>query len=743
MKNVRSRIEKLGLGKPKINFGSISLSTKQILIYSIVTTLLLSSSGVVLSDSILLCGALIVQWIPGALVWKSLRQDCRVLFTELLGMGMAIGILLALLSSQIFRLTPLGSLSWAIPFLMSTSFALYTWFQTRNKTVVERLELPSKQLIKSLFPSLVFGIIQLSVWWRWHPLEWSGWWKYNVDVPYFESYSNSLALLGTSQNLMGSISETRYHWFVYAWVGSLTDSLQIDSFVVLTRLLPIVAMIMGATIAYSWVFAKTSHYWAAGLASLVIIIGPGLSIGSFVMLRSPSSAISVGLSLAFTFLLFEVIDGSIKHRAGYVILSLLAVGIVGGKATSTVLAVGAVGVLVLLSNTQDHQTRKRIWLAGSVSLISLCLAYQLLISSSESRRLGFGFYLGWPGLFLTLIPMVSGLFILLKGKRQYGFQYVTFCFCILTIGAVLSLITFDSSGNQIYFFLSAATICVVPGVIGLNHLLCPKGLKTEKETTPSIFVNPKFLFVIILSGLTSSFAWSIFENSTSSTGKIARTLVPVISWLACGTYAMLSARLPSSEQSWTRRFLYFLIPALLASSLTSSGLNILFSTIKGPIYADSSGVLSFGESEFGAPGAISYEYVLAGKWVQRHTPKDAVFFSNRQCLNVDTHIERCDGLWTYASALSRRQFIIEGSAYFAMSQSKFDAILRDQKLSIRFPENLNESDWGELWERGARWGWIDRQVSKRTEWGKFAKEVFRNKNVIVIRLEEPESPINK
>lgn len=742
MKFVISRIKKLGLGKPETNFGSVPLPFKQILIYSIATIILLSSSGVTLSESILLGFALIVQWIPGALVWKKLRQDRQVLFIELLGMGLVIGILLALLSSQMFRLTPLGSHSWAIPFLVSTSFALYSWLQTRDETVRESFELPSKQFVMSFFPSLVFGVIQLSVWWRWHPLEWSGWWKYNVDVPYFESYSNSLALLGTSQNLMGSIAETRYHWFTYAWVGSLTNSLHIDSFVVLTRLLPIVAMTMGATIAYSWVLAKTSHYWAAGLASLVTVIGPGLSIGSFVMLRSPSSALSVGISLAFILLLFEIIDGSINHRARYVILSLLAVGIVGGKATSTVLAAGAVGTLLLVSNTQDHQTRQRIWLAGSVSLVSLGLAYQLLISSSESRRLGFGFYLGWPGLLLTLVPMVSGLFILLKGKCEQGFQYVIFCLSILSIGALLSLITFDSSGNQIYFFLSAATVCVVPGIIGLNQLLCPKDLNTEKESTPGIFVNPKFLFVSVLSGLISTFTWSIFENSTSSTGRIARTLVPVITWLACSTYALLSARLSSSEQNWNRRFLYFLIPALLASSLVSSGSNILFSTINGPIYSNNSGVLSFGKSEVGEPGALSYEYVLAGKWVQEHTPKDAVFFSNRQCLNAATHIERCDGLWTYASALSRRQFIIEGSAYFAMSQSESGAILRDQELSIRFADSLSESDWGELWERGARWGWIDRQMTKRTDWGKLAKEVFRNKDVIVIRLQDPKLSIN-
>lgn len=740
---MRSKIERLRNGKPKINLDVIFLRVKQVFIYLIITTLLLLSSGVALDDAILLGFALIVQWIPGALVWSALKQDRQVSFTELLGMGLAIGTLLALLSSQIFRATPLGVYSWVVPFLISTFYTLYSWIQNRNETPLEKFKLPKKRLTKSFAPAMFFGIVQLSVWWRWHPLEWTGWWKYNVDVPYFESYSNSLALLGTTQNLMGSISDTRYHWFAYAWVGSLTNSLQIDSFVVLTRLLPIIAMVSGAIIAHSWALAKTGSYWAAGLASSVIIIGPGLSIGSFVMLRSPSSAFSVGICLAFTFLLFEIIEGSIKGTAGYILLCTLAVGVVGGKATSTVLVGGAIIALMLLSNSQGDNTRKRIWLAGSLSLITLCLTYQLLISSSESRRLGFGFYLGWPGLFFTLAPMVSGLVMLLKGKREYYFRYITFSSSILFIGALLSFVTLDSSGNQIYFFLGAATICVVPGIIGLNKLLLPKEAQPENQKIPIMFINPNFLFVCILSGLASSFAWLVFEDSPSVTGKIARTLLPAIIWLVAGTYAFLSNRLPISDQNRNARFLYFFIPTLLASSLISSSSNIIFSTINGPIYSNTAGILSFGKSEMGEPGAISYEYVLAGKWVQKHTPNDAVFFSNRQCLTVDTLIENCDGLWTYASALSRRKFIIEGSAYFTMSYAKSGAIMRDQKLSIQFAESPSESNWREIWERGARWGWIDRKISNRSQWGRYATEVFRNNDVIVIRLLEPELRLNK
>ena len=204
---------------------SFSHLIKYLITSCILTSVLMMSSGVSFENSILLSLAVIAQWVPGALLWTWVKKESRVAPTELVGMGLAIGTLLALLSSQLFRTTPLGMSGWIIPFLMSMPFIVWSSLKGSHLNSIQALNLNLKQVLISFSPALVLGVIQLSVWWRWHPLKWSGWWKYNVDVPYFEAYSNSIAILGTTHSLMDPALDSRYHWFAYAWVGSLTNTL--------------------------------------------------------------------------------------------------------------------------------------------------------------------------------------------------------------------------------------------------------------------------------------------------------------------------------------------------------------------------------------------------------------------------------------------------------------------------------------------------------------------------------------
>ena len=696
------------------------------------TSALMASSGVAMKSSLLLSLAIIAQWVPGALVWKWLSVERRLSFTELLGMGLAIGTLLALISSQIFRVTPFGKFAWTIPFLISSPFVIWARFSERNVTISEKTE-SDKHLLKSFLPAIVLGIIQLSVWWRWHPLKWSGWWKYNVDVPYFESYSNSLAILGTTHSLMDPTLDTRYHWFAYAWVGSLTNSLHIDSFVVLTRVLPMVAMTMGVAIAYSWAASMSKKKWIPGLAALVVVIGPGLSIGSFVMLRSPSSAMSVGWSLAFTVLLFKIIHEGLHQPPAYLILALLAIGVVGGKATNIVLTSVAIILLLLTSFTQTNEIRNRIWRAGAISLISLVSTFVLLIATSEARALDFGIFLGWPGLALTILPTSAGIFGLYKEKLSAGEPLLVYSLGMVLSGLLLSLITYDRGGNQVYFLVSAATILVVPSLIGLEK--CAPLLNLEGKGGKR--AKLKAGIGVILAGAMSSFLWMLFENSTSSAGKLGRTVAPIPIWILSFLATFVLAKNFTSLLKTKRDQISLFLGVVMLASLISSSLTIFGSIFNGPIYSGSTEMSGNGKSTKNHPGSISYNYMVAGEWVQRNTPPEGIFFSNRQCGDFTNSPENCDGLWAFASALSKRQYIIEGVGYFDSDKASALRKSANQQLSIRFSLSPNQEDWEELWVKGVRWGWIDRQVSSRTDWGKFANGVYSNKDIQVIKLLEP------
>lgn len=709
------------------------------LVSFIMILVLLKGSGVSVRNSLSLSLAIIAQWLPGAMLWRRVNKTRRLGLVELTGMGLAIGTLLALFSAQIFRVSLVGRHSWSIPFLISLPLAFWTFYKDKRLGFIQAPTESKSKILQSILPAILLGIIQLSVWWRWHPLEWSGWWKYHTDVPYFESLSNSLATLGTTHSFMDFDLNSRYHWFAYAWVGSLTKSLNIDSFVVLTRLLPIIAMIMGATIAYSWARSMSVSYFTAGLASLIIVIGPGLSVGSFIMLRSPSSAMSVGWSLAFIVVLLKIIKGEIKHFSAYALLVLLSIGIVGGKASNTILMIFAVIALLIVSFAQDQETKKRIWISGCVCLVILISTFVLLIASSEPRRLAPGIFLGWPGLLLTILPTSMGIWGLYRRRTSILEPLYVFIFSLLLAGALLSLLTYDPHGNQLYFLVSAAAIGVVPSIAGLEKIL----IGNQKSEFFVLIKNVKkgvriFLqLILVLAAAISTYIWKLFENSTSQFGKIGRTLAPVPMWIICLTISFVILKGYAKRERSFKHLIGLLTISIMLSSAISSGLSILSSINEGPLYSKSPGTVSYGKSFVISPGAISYNYISAGNWVQSHIPFKDKLFTNRHCMEVNSPLTSCDGIWSYASALTRRQLLIEGTFSSTSDPSEMLANFEDQQLSIRFSLSPNLADWEKLWAKNVRWGWIDRKVSARTNWGVYAQEVFSNEDIAIIKLSDP------
>ena len=711
--------------------------TRRLIVFMIFTIVLLIFSGASTRDSLLLGFATIGQIIPGALLWVLISKKRDVNFSEILGMGLALGTLLSLLSSQLFRVTEVGNISWAIPLAVSVPILIWKIFINSEPLMTKRFSSNIEYELKGYVPAILFGILQLSIWFRWHPLEWTGWWKYHTDVPYFESLSNSLALFGTTGNLMDSSLDSRYHWFAYAWVGSLTNSLDIDPFVVLTRLLPIVAITMGVTIAYSWASSMSKRLWMPGLSALIVVIAPGLSVGSFVMLRSPSLAMTVGWSLGFSFLLFEIIKGATNQKVAYIVLGLFACGIVGGKASNSILFGFALVVMMMVSIVQKRGLRNRILISGIVSLTVIGLTFRLLISTSESRDFGVGIFLGFPGLLLTVMPTALGIYGLFRFRQSNFDPLLCFTLSIFLIGALCSAFTYHAAGGQIYFLVSAATICIVPSLLGIEKLLYDGERLKFLNLNDGDWKRARLVLISLVSiaGLLTVTIWIIAENSATNLGKVLRTLSPLPLYIVCALAIHKSFRKILPKLKMDEKVSLFLV-LVLSASVVSSSAGIIYSIFGGPLYAKSQTITGFGKSEKAKLDSISYNYVLAAEWVKKHIHSDENMFTNRHCIQVNTPIEKCDGLWFYASALTSRQFLIEGNGYAVKSGKSALTRVENQMLSVRFSLAPNESDAKLLLEKNIRWGWIDRRVSQRFEWGEFAREVYSNEDISIIKLLE-------
>ena len=174
------------------------LLTVILIIFSI--SLLIALSGVKFSVAIALVLIVFFQILPGSLIWQWTNPNRNLILPELLGMGLALGTLLALLSAQFFRTYGFGDYGWSLPTIVSI-----VWLGLKRfGNVPKERRLHSSGFQKNeflvLFFAVLVAIVQVSTWWRWHPLEWVGWWKYQIDVPYIESFSNSIALLRYSFN---------------------------------------------------------------------------------------------------------------------------------------------------------------------------------------------------------------------------------------------------------------------------------------------------------------------------------------------------------------------------------------------------------------------------------------------------------------------------------------------------------------------------------------------------------------
>ena len=721
-----------------INLKWLFRNSLLMLAWILIPTLLITNSGARFSVSLVLCLAVFAQWLPGALIWVWVRASHKISGPELIGMGLAIGTLLSIFESQLLRTTKYNHLSWMLSILVISPIFTLLILNNKEKSVGDKsLKVQDATVF---LPAIIFGLIQISSWWRWNPLSWRGWWKFQIDVPYIESYSNSLALLGTTQSFMSPFQNSRYHWFAYAWIGELSNSIKVEAFVVMTRVFPIVALVMAGSLAYSWANRCSRIRWIPPLATLIMVAGPGLSIGSFVLLQSPGSAMTTGWSIAFCLVFFEVINNNINRPQAYFVLTLLAIGIVGGKTPTGIIIGGGVAIMLFTSVFQKYETKRQLVIASTLSLLALLVTYQVLISSSASRPIQVGIFLGWPGLFLTAAPLCIGIYSLFRFKLNNFEPLLVFALSIFVLGSVGSLVTKDPSGNQIYFLCSAAAIIVVPSLVGTERLISQLGMRSN-EFRMVIAENRHRIGLVTLasvfSGGLGAMTWLHFESSISDIGKFGRTLSPLPIWIICVLTSLAIFRGREKLQNSSKYKILILTLSLILGTLTSSLIYSVASQIKGPIYSNGSILIRYGQSSSDNPGAINKAYYRAGEWVQGNIPKNETFFTNRQCMDSTERYDDCDGLWFYASALTKRQFIVEGFTYSGNLWSQDRQMNELQSASLRFSLEPNSSDLKLLWRYGVRWGWIDHQISARTDWKGMAEIEFSNDAVDVIKLKAP------
>jgi hypothetical protein len=219
-------------------------------------------------------------------------------------------------------------------------------------------------------------------------------------------------------------------------------------------------------------------------------------------------------------------------------------------------------------------------------------------------------------------------------------------------------------------------------------------------------------------------------------GQMGRASAPALIWFFAAAVTFFLFR-------YKRFFIHNIrlkfVVIILTMSVISSSFGILVSLARGPIYASNDGYVGYGKSVRDNPGAISSNYLSAGSWVKKNINIDDRFFTNRQCIDPKSQYDDCLDVWFIASALSERQFLVEGGAYNLQDENYAKKMDEDQSTSLRFSLSPNLSDLNYLWSRGVRWGWIDKQVAQDTDWRLFATVAYNNQDIAIVKLADPKN----
>ena len=690
-----------------------------------------------------------VQAGTGAFWWKVIRgEQARPL--ELLGMGLGLGTAAATLSGiAFFYVTPV-QLAWAIPTLLTVGSLASKRVRRRIRTrEAKQTNWPPAlvALTFGVFSGLGFLLINL----RNYPLSSEETiTTYHPDMLFFEALTRAFASHGPSESIFMSGADLRYHWFTYAWAGQLSATVDAAPFVVLTRILPIVALVGTLLIAISWTQFLTRGRWAPVIAVALLVTGGyvGATYGTILNVDSPSQALSTLWLMALSVVVLRL---SSRHRPnGYtqvllvLAIATMAAATTGGKVSSVAVAGAGAGLVALVALIRREQWAARSWLAVGAMAIPALLVYLLVLAgSSEQGGLGIGSLLNksssvqglnpssfWWGvlagtavLSLAVSARWVGLLWLIKDPRT-RWQPLTVFSIGLAVAGLVALLLFSGGFNDLWFALAASAPLTVTSAVGVSRAV--------QFTVPGRGWLPSrsALFAAIAGIGLTLFAVLIWTVGPAYSLPL-RWTGPLVIVLGAVTIGVLLSRIQPRRATQATTGLALAILALVTVSSISRLLSV---------YSDSFAVQP--ESGFSPMEFRPFETFVpvidsktvstwtpsmrnAAEWLANEAQPGALVATN---LTYGPLVPALTGLQTWISA-------IQYQAPYGRPSS-IDELLDREAISWAFTGSVGPYPASRFCGAGVDWVWVDPSRSSIRDWSPYAEAAYESDDVIILRMDE-------
>ncbi len=477
------------------------------------------------------------QFFAGCLIYLLLLKRTEVAAVELLSIGSVLGIVSCTIVDQIFVNLRMPRIGWLVTVVAAiTTFLI---IKIRKKIAIPTV-LWNSDFAGSFLPIAAISAMALGTEWFWlfpsgllfviatffsmvdkpkfgkiiarifslgaviagiymisnRPKIW--WFMYEYDFPFLQSLSRSLADWGLGDYVLLSGTSTRYHWFTYAWIGLVDRSSDASTFLVLTRVAPVVFVLLITGITWALISQHSISKLRTFLSTLIVMTASSYPLWGYGMkitfLASPSQFYATAILFASIFLLLQALQKSFRFEP--ILLAVLSASTMLSKTMHGVVLICAIAFALFTQIVVRSKISKTTAVSGLLSIAVALTTYFMLIQNSEGKtvfeiRFGDFFwqlqgdarllsekYVDLFGLLTVIAFAILPGVLIIANFLQTKFAEIRFIHLLsigsLIAGTTLAAVILSAYGENLYFLQAAISLSTLLGLASMSGTNLPQ-----------------------------------------------------------------------------------------------------------------------------------------------------------------------------------------------------------------------------------------------------------------------------
>lgn len=528
----RATAETDSASRHPVSFGGI-LATGLVLTGAVATVF--AAFGLPWSSALVVGLVVLIQAVFGGVATVLIARR-PVTMLEFVGAGLAVGSALAVVLGILISPLGVGAREWGWLVFVGVTIAGMVIAGRRGHPLGSGgLVWDRPSALVAAIGGGVVGLAAVAANLARYPLP-GPWERFHPDIPFFEALGTSAVKFGPGVNAFMAGDEIRYHWFSYLWPGQVTVVLNLEPFVALTRVVPVV-VVLGLAALMAGVAGRLGRSWWGPILAVALVISGGFAgaaYGVITNVDSPSTALTTMWLLGFVVLAF---GSRLDTRAGFAIAMTTGFLLSGSKVSAiAVLAVAWIVIVILGMAWRAAWTRAAVlqlagllvgallsfllFVFGSASSGDLrVLSWEYRASSVQGLDLGsswWGVALGTLLLSIAILPRAAGIIGLRRRSAEAALAVG------LVTASIVPIWVLSQGVNELWFAVAAAAPLAVLSVLGLERLW------ERLATQPGVAA---WGLTAVLAGMVSAGAVAVLWPLGASDVVTVRSIGPLLPWL--------------------------------------------------------------------------------------------------------------------------------------------------------------------------------------------------------------------